>query len=362
MSGHPRRTRITDFTDTVHGHEPRGFRKKMGIPKRLVIPFLILVIIFEVGIIGYELIEGWGFLDALYMTTISLATVGYGEVHPLSPIGKVFTIGLLLSGVGILLYVVGSGIAFLVEGELGGMLRRRKMEKQIEKLSNHYIICAEGETSEYVIEEFAKTKRDFVIVTNIPDLIAKLSARGDIFLIPGDPTEDRVLVKAGIMRAKGLLSVLQSVKDNLFVVLTARQLNSKLRIVARAIEEGSDVKLKKAGADEIVCTDAIGGMRMASAMIRPTVVSFLDQMLYQKETILRLEETVIPSKSSLTAKTLNEGKIPERTGLMVIAVKDSRNNAYIYNPPANYTIKPNDVLITIGTPEQVKKLQALVGL
>ena len=147
----------------------------MGISKRLILPLLVLLIIFEVGVIGYELIEGWGFLDALFMTAISLATVGYGEVHPLSSIGRVFTIGLLFSGVGILLYVVGLVVAFLVEGELGGMLRRRKMEKQIEKLSNHYIICAEGETSEYVIEELDKIKQDFIVVTDNADLVTKLS-------------------------------------------------------------------------------------------------------------------------------------------------------------------------------------------
>lgn len=334
----------------------------MGIPKRLLLPLLILLIIFEAGIIGYELLEGWGLIDALYMTTISLATVGYGEVHPLSPVGRVFTVGLLLFGVGILLYVLGSGIAFLVEGQLGGMLRRRRMGEKIEALSDHYIICASGETSEYVIEEFEKTKREFVVVTKSSALNSKLIESGNILVAAGNPTEDEILVKSGITKARGLLSVLQSDKDNLFVVLSARELNPRLRIVTQAVDKKTVAKLHKAGADEVICTDAIGGMRIASAMVRPTVVSFLDQMLYQKETVLRLEETMIPPKSSLTDRTLSDGKIPEKTGLMVIAVKDSRDNTYIYNPPAKYLIKPNDVLITIGTPEQVQKLQSLVGL
>jgi len=332
---------------------------KKVLPARLKIAFLFLGLILIIGTLGYILIEKWSFLDAIYMTIITLATVGFGETHPLSPAGRIFTIFLILSGLGILMFVIESGISFLLEGEFGNVVRRKKMEKQIQSLRNHYIICASGETGEYVIEEFVKTNQNIVVVTTDKKLEENLS-KNNIPVIFDNPAEDEVLEKAGVKSAKGLVSVLEDDKDNLFVVLTARSLNSNLKIVTRSVDKNSVAKFKNAGADEVVLTDLIGGMRIASAMLRPAVVNFLDQMLYQSGEPLRLEEAVVSASSPLKDKSLSESNISEKTGLMVVAIKEKNTGKYIYNPKANYKLCDGDTLIVIGNSEQVKKLRSLL--
>ncbi len=333
---------------------------KKILPARLKIAILFLILIFGVGTIGYIVIEKWSFIDAFYMTVITLATVGFGEIHPLSQTGRIFTIFLILSGLGILMFVIESGLSFLLEGELGNIVRRKKMEKQIQGLREHYIICAEGETGKFVIEEFVKTKQPIVVITKNKE-IEELLRKDDISVIFDNPAEDKVLESAGIKSAKGLVSALGDDKENLFVVLTARSLNTNLKIVTQAIEKTSVTKLKKAGADEIVLSDLIGGMRISSAMLRPAVVNFLDQMLYQVGEPLRLEEAEILENSTLKNKTLAESNISEKTGLMVVAIKEKTTGKYLYNPKADYKLSTGDTLIVIGNSEQVKKLRTLTG-
>lgn len=330
------------------------------IPNRLKFAFMALLAVFAVGVAGYMVIEHWSFLDALYMTVISLATVGYGETNPLSTNGRIFTIFLLLTGIGVLTFVVTSTISFLVEGELKGIIRRKKMEKRIAELRNHHIICAGGETGEYVAEEFRRTKQVFVIVSSDPRLAAKFE-NTDVPLLPENPADDNVLIKAGIEKAAGLLSVLPDDKDNLFVVLSARSLNPNLRIVTQTVNKELVAKMKKAGADEVVSTNFIGAMRIASVMIRPEVVSFLDTMLRQPGGGVRVEEAVISKNSPIKGKTIKESQIHEKTGLMVISVKDSSTGEYKYNLQSTYRLKEGDILITIGTPDQIKSLESFTA-
>jgi len=331
------------------------------IPKRILVSFFLLIVVFFVGTAGYMAVEKWNFLDSLFMTVITLATVGYGETNPLTLNGRIFTIFLIMSGIGLLTYVFTTGMSFLIEGELTGLMRRRKMEKQIQALKNHYIICADSETGEYAIEEFLKSKQDVVVITDNTHLAEKLKEL--VPIITGNPEEDKTLQKANIENAAGLVSVLKEDKDNLFVVLSAKSFNPKLKIVTQAIDRESVAKLQKAGADEVISTNLIGGMRIASATLRPTVVSFLDRMLYQTvdNESLRVEEESVSGKSPLIGKPLSECNISEKTGLIVIAIRESVTNKFIYNPKQAYKLNPDDTLIVIGTPTQVKQLHNLLN-
>lgn len=335
-----------------------------GIPKSLIISSVFLVLIFIIGIFGYKIIEGWGFFDAFYMTVITLATIGYGEVHPLSPSGRVFTIVLIFLGIGTLTYVVSAWLSFFIEGHLGGMLKKRKMNKLIQHLKQHYILCVSDEMGMYVIEEFFKTKRNFVIISNdnqvVLPYIKNMKNNEDVLYIEGNPEEDVILQQANIENAKGLVAVLGDDRENLYVTLTARQLNPNIRIVSQAIDRKSVPKLTKAGADEVVSAIEIGGMRIASTMIRPAVVNFLDAMLYGKDKPLRFEEHTIPEGSSFIGKSLGDSSIPQRTGLLVVAIKEKSAEKYVFNPGANYVLQKDDILVVVGDTDQNAKLAELI--
>jgi voltage-gated potassium channel len=242
---------------------------------RITVVLAILRGILASGTLGYMLVEGWSPLDALYMTVITLATVGYGETHPLSPVGRIYTIALILIGLGVVGYGLSTVVAFLVEGQLTGILERRKMERKIRSLRDHVILVGAGETGKHIAEELLNTGTPFVVIERDPAQVGALERLGKVLYINGDATESGVLREARIESARGLISSAPSDKDNLFVILTARELNSALRIVSRVIAEGSRHKLLKAGADAVVSSNLIGGLRMASEMLRPHVVSFL---------------------------------------------------------------------------------------
>lgn len=331
----------------------------MIIPKRLFIAFLALVIVFVIGITGYLIIEKWTLLESCFMTVITLATVGYGETRPLSTLGRIFTIFFIIGGYGVVLYGISSFTAFLVEGELKDILRRRKMEKNISKLTDHYIICGADTTGSFIIEEMQKTNKQFVVIEKDKNIVNDLIEK-NILIIEGDATHDEVLIEAGIKNSKGLISVLSNDKDNLFVVLTAKGLNSNLRIVAKAVEEESQHKLRRAGADVVVSPNYIGGLRMVSEMIRPAVVSFLDTMMREKETTLRVEDVKITSFSSFIEKTLEELRIPQRVNLIVVAIKHVNRSTYEFNPKASSKLAEGDALIVMGEIAQVEKLRELV--
>ncbi len=323
--------------------------------------FVSLALLVAIGTFAYMAIERWSFLESIYMTIITIFTVGFQEVRPLSEAGRIFTIFLIPAGYGILVYALSMVVAFIVEGELLDVFRRNKMRAKIEDLDNHYIICGSSGAAAYVINEFMKTSQPFVIIEHDPEKIKKLKENESLLFLEDDPSEDEVLRNAGITRAIGLISALPSDKDNLIVVLTARGINRRLRIVSLVFDENSDHKLKYAGANAVVFPDFIGGMRMASEMIRPTVVSFLDVMLRGEDATLRVEEAIIPPESGLIGKTLAEGRVGEKTGLIIIAIKDGATGTYHYNPNSTTVIKAKDVFITIGTPEQMKTLRDIIG-
>ena len=332
------------------------------IYKAKIIKATVLVIgIFLIGVAGYHFIEGWNLLDSIWMTVITLSTIGFGESHPLSVNGRIFIIFLILTGLGIMGYGLGITATFIVEGELGRLLGRRKMEKDIQKLSNHYIICGAGETGRCVIQEFVKTKTPFVVIENDPTKLNMVRDLENVAYIAGDATKDAILISAGIRRAHGLVSALHSDKDNLFVVLTARSLNENLRIVSRVIEPESEHKLTFAGANSVVSPNFIGGMRMASIMLRPAVVSFLDIMLREENVTMRLEEVILPKGTRMTGISLRDSDIGRQTGLIVIAIKRQEDNKFLYNPNSDTILEENDTLIVLGAVEQVMELRRMVS-
>jgi voltage-gated potassium channel len=341
-----------------HGRDwrPQPSPRLSSYQVRLLRPVALILIITISGTLGYHLLEGWSFLDALYMTIISMTTVGYGETRELTDLGRVFTMFLLIGSIGTAGYAVSTLASFLVEGEFQRIIQGRRMDKRIANLREHVILCGSGPTGKYIAEELFKTQTPFVVIERDSDAIHHLLQVGDILHLHGDATQDETLLLAGIERARGLFAVLGEDKDNVFIVLSARSLKPELRIVARVIEEENAEKLRKAGADEIVSPNAIGGLRMASVMLRPTVVNFLDEMLRVTEQTLRMEEVNLNAASPLVGRTLRDASIRVRTGLLVVALK-SRDGAYHFNPEPETLIKTDDVLIVIGTPEQLSTLR-----
>jgi voltage-gated potassium channel len=326
------------------------------IYKRLIAGLIALSVVFAAGVGGYTLIEGWSMLDALYMTVITIASVGYGETHPLSNTGRIFTIFLILFGCGVLIYGISTFTAFVVEGELTDVLRRRKMQKKIEQLKGHYIVCGAGETGEYVVEELAKTKKDFVVIERDAGKIKYFEERG-ILCVEGDATHDLMLKRAGIERARGLITSLHSDAENLFVVFTAKRLNPSIRVISKAVEEESEQKIRMAGADGVVMPNFIGGLRMVSEMLRPAVVNFLDIMLRMKDKTVRVDEIEIFSGSPFAGMTLETTGVLDMADATVVALMDRKAGTYIFNPPKNTVLKENNVIIVMGNVDVINEMR-----
>ena len=330
-----------------------------SLERRLITALVSIGVVLTLGTVGYVVIEGWNWWDSLWMLVITLTTVGYGEVHPLSHPGRLYTILVLMVGVAVLTYGVSFMTAFMVEGRLHDYLRRRRMKRSIARMRNHTIICGAGRTGLHVIGELQKTKAQYVVIEADHAIAENLKAR-DVPVIQGDASHEDALREAGIAQAGGLVTCLTADADNLFVVLTAKGLNPKLRVVARYVDERSAEKLRRAGANAVVSPNAIGGLRMASEALRPAVVSFLDVMLRSSKATLRVEEAGIREGSKLAHKRLIDCRIAEATGLLVLALRN-KEGEYAFNPPATTALTPGHTLIVMGEIDGVKKLKALAG-
>ncbi len=317
----------------------------------------LLLLILIVGTLGYHFIEGWSLFDSLYMSVITLATVGYGETHPLSVTGRAFTLFLILGGMGIILFGISELTQFIVQGGIGGILRRRKMERAIKRISHHYILCGAGKNGHYVLEELIRTKRKVVAVEKDPKKVQMLINR-NIPTIEGDATNDNVLRAAGIDRAFGLVSTLPEDKDNLFAVITARGLNPKLRIVAKVDDIEVREKFFRSGANSAVSAPYIGGLRMASELIRPDTTTFLDSMMRDNSS-LRVDEVKIGSTTNYHSKPIKNCDILASSGVVLVSMRRgiSEQN-FVFNPPPSTIINTGDTLIVIGNPEQLEILRA----
>lgn len=325
----------------------------------------IIGLVFLIGVVGFKLIGGsaWSWLDSLYMTVITLSTVGYGETLDISgnPAARIFAVVFIILCLGTIAFAVSSVTSFIVEGELRDILGRKRMQKRIARLKDHFIVCGTGETAQTIIGELEETKNRFVVVEPSRERIEKLSEHHEILFVQGDPAEDEVLIEAGIERARGILLALATDEINLFVSITARSLNPTVRIVTKGIELQSHKKMRKAGSNAVVSPSFIGGMRMVSEMIRPRVVSFLDLMLRDRGAAVRFEEVPVSEGSGLAGKTLAESRIKDRTGLLVAAVQRGPSGSIDYNPTGDSRINAGDTLIAIATPDQRLKLEKIAG-
>jgi voltage-gated potassium channel len=333
----------------------------MRLQKRLAQIGVLLLAVFTAGTIGFILVEGWSLMDAVYMTIITLSTVGFQEVHPLSTGGRLVTIALILGGTGSLAYGLSVVTAFIVEGELRDLLGKRRMEKALARLHGHVIVCGAGETGKHVVDELLKTHTPCVVIEENLAGCKHLERFGPIPVIEGDATDGEVLTRARISLARGLVTTLPSDKDNLFVILTARELNPNIRIVSRLVEDESLPKLRKAGADAVVSSNQIGGLRMVSEMIRPRVVSFLDSMLRDPRRVLRVEEAEVVSGSPVVGKTLAELDLINRVGLVVIAKRQGPDGDFEYNPRPSSLLYAGDFLIVCGEPDQLDALREVLA-
>ncbi|MCL4492577.1 MAG: potassium channel protein [Nitrospirae bacterium] len=325
-----------------------------ALRKRLILSAVMIALIVAFGVAGYMGIEGWDFLDSLYMTIITLTTVGYKEVHDLSSGGRLFTIFLIIGGVGTVFYALSTGAKLVLEGELQELFGRRRLEKKIKELKDHYIICGYGRMGKIIGRELKVKNEKFAVIEKKPNMPQE---KEDSLILEGDATQDEVLKDAGIERAKGLISVLPTDAENLFVVLSARGLNPGLLIVARAGEEGSEQKLLRAGADRVISPYHIGGLRIAHTVLKPAVVDFIEFATKSGNIDLQMEEITINEGSRLIGLSLDECGIGRDLGIIIVAIRRSTGEMK-FNPTFRSTIKSGDTLIALGEISKLKILEA----
>src|ERR687894_2340277 len=317
---------------------------------------LALGVITVAGVFGYMVFEGWGFTDALYMTVITLTTVGYREVRALDATGQLWTMLLLITGVGTLFYAAVSSVELVVEGTIRGYFRRRGMESAISKLSGHQLLCGYGRVGRQVAAEFASDGVPFVVIDQDPETVEECLAEGYLTIL-GEASDDAVLEEAGVRRARGLVAAVDSDADNVFVVLSARKLNPKLHIVARASSDESAAKLEMAGAERTLSPYAVGGRRLASLATQPLIADFLDIVTRGEKGIeFRLEEFDVPEESPLAHHTIGELKIGERTGGLILPTRN-KEGTLDTTPSAKGRLRAGDTLIVLGTREQIARLE-----
>ena len=322
--------------------------------KKLQIGLLIILSIIFVGTFGYMIIEKWSFFDSFYMTIITISTTGFKELKPLSTPGMILTVGLIVTGVVSIAYTGGRGLQLLVESQI---LKKRRMSKMFDKISDHYVICGYGRMGKQIADHLHDHNLKFVVIENEPSSIIKLEELGYLYIL-ADATDDDALKKAGTERAIGLVAVLSSDAENVFTTLSARELNSKIFIVARAIDEGTEGKLKKAGADRVVKPYELGGNRMVQLLLRPGVADFIEGVAKKQNVDISLEQIVVCDGSKLVGLTLAESPIRSQLNIIIIAI-DKHTGSFVYNPQSAAKIEIGDKLIAIGELENLNRLTAL---
>jgi voltage-gated potassium channel len=331
----------------------------MNSTKHLIFSIFFALFIIILGTVGYMLLEGWDILDSLYMTIISLATVGYGEVHKLGTIGRLFTIFLILMGVSYFVYVAGALVQFMVEGRIRIILGRRRLDNKIKRLKNHYIVCGYGRIGRVLCQNMRGKPVDLVVIENNEERVSSMDKDGVLY-IAGDASDETNLLRAGIKEARGVIAVLGSDVENVFLVLTTRQLNPEIYIMARASRKESRAKLRAAGANQVESPYDTGAIAMAQRIIRPTVTGFLDLALTYKEAEIQMEEIPVGAQSKLVNVMLKESGIRQKFDLIIIAVK-SIDGKMSFNPSFETTLKAGDTVIAIGEEKNLAKLDAVLN-
>ncbi|MDJ0720258.1 MAG: NAD-binding protein [Desulfobacterales bacterium] len=318
----------------------------MDSARHLVISLILAFLITVFGTAGYMMVEGWDFMDALYMTVITISTVGYSEVRQVDAAGRIFTIFIVVTGVGFSLYVAGAVVQFMVEGQIRKIMGRKRLGLKLKRMKNHYIICGYGRIGRVLVRNLRRKIPNLVVVDNNPDLVSNMENDGVLY-VDGDATEEDTLIKAGIHNARGLVSVLATDTDNVFLVLTARQLNPNLDIIARAGADRSKDKLKAAGATTVESPYEMGALRMAQRILRPKVTSFLDFALSTRRQDILMEELPVSHDSELVNLTLKDSGIRQNYNLIIIAIEKS-SGEMLFNPSFDARIEVDDTLIAVG--------------
>ena len=329
---------------------------------RFLTAFLLILIVVTGGTIGYTLIEGWTVSESLYMAIITLTTVGFAEVHPLSAMGRHFTIVYLVLSVATVGYAFSTIVSYLFEGQIMQAVKERRMKRSLERMHDHYIVAGCGDIGREVAVEFRRSDTRFVMVDRDPEH-SELSEDEEIIFVKGDATEEHILHTARIEQAKGLISALPADADNVFVTLTARQMNPKLSIIAKASDESAAIKLRRAGATRVITPSQIAGRRIASSILRPSVVNFLDVIVDDSEVSMRMEEFVITPNAPLVDKTLREADIGQHTGAIVLAITDEHGQTRIDATKAVVSAVPvhaGDRIIALGSEQQLRELEAFL--
>lgn len=326
--------------------------------KKLIVAQTLLLFVIATGTAGYYYFEKMEVFDAFYMTLITISTVGFGEIKPLHPAGRLLTIFIIVSGISLLTYSLSQIATIFIEGELRKILGRKKMERQLTKLQDHFIICGYGRIGETIAKELLHNNHPLVVIEQDEEIIEQLDASGIIYLAM-DATREEALLEAGLLRAKGLVTAVSSDANNVFIALTARGVNPDIFILARALDPGNENKLIRAGANKVVSPYVIGGKRMAEILQRPTVVDFIDQAMMNTELGLRMEEVSIGPRSSLVGKSLIDSKLRVSFGVIVIAIKPVVGDM-IFNPNADQVLSAGDVLVIIGKRNDLLRLNKIL--
>lgn len=332
----------------------------MTLRNRLRLALILIGGVVFLGAAGFHFIEGWDWFDGLYMTLITLTTVGYGETHPLSEVGRVFNAFLIVTAVMVGGFLVATFTQVMLEFELRNFLGRRRMEREISKLKNHYIICGAGRVGRTVAREFHSRHIPCVIVEQEAPRASWALEEG-IPVLVGSAHAEEVLGQARIEHAKGLIAAVTSDADNLYIVLTARGMNPEMKIIARASEEAATPKLLRAGATEVVSPYHFVGRRIAQLLLRPHVLDFIDTAFGDQRLDMQIEEVCVADRSRLVGQSLQRADIRQSTGGALILALRRRDGSMNFNPPSDVVIQSGDTLIAIGSNEHLQKLEALAG-
>ena len=333
--------------------------KHLSVKGKLIFALFLLLLIIVIGTIGYFSIEGYSFIDSLYMTVITVATVGFREVHPLSDTGKIFTIFLIVTSMGAFVYSITIITTTIIDGEFRSYFKDFRTNAEIKKMENHVIVCGYGRNGKQAVAELALHKYPFVIIEQTREVIKEAETESGKFFIEGDATIDDILIKAGVKTAKAVITSLPIDADNLFVVLSARSLNPNLLIISRGTNDSSEKKLKVSGANSVVLPEKIGGAHMATLVIKPDVVEFLSQISVYESSSVNLEEVIcneMPER--FRDKTLADLDIRNRTGANIIGFKTGVGE-YIINPKPETRMICGAKIFVLGTPEQIERMQQL---
>ena len=331
----------------------------MDSTRHLIFSVFLIVFIIILGVTGYMMIEGWNLLDALYMTVETLTTVGYNEVHEMTRMGRIFTILLICIGVAFFLYVAGAVVQFMIEGRIRTILGRRRLDKKIDRLKNHHIICGYGRIGRILCNMLTRKPIDLVVIEKDQELIPIMD-KDKVLYLSGDATDEVNLLKAGIQRAKGLIAALATDTANVFLVLTARQLNPDLFIIARASQKESKSKLKAAGANRVESPYDMGAASMAQRIIRPTVTNFLDLAFAHRRKDIQMEEIPVNSSSNLVNVMLKDSGIRQQFNLIIIAIKKLDGNM-LFNPSFEAVVEAGDTVIAVGQEGNLQKLEKILN-